>query len=338
MIIFYFNSATLAHRLSQRFSQLFDRLITVGFLKFHAMQEDLFDLRADIRAELTGRNKFFFAQQDGIADRRFLAGNHIVNGCAQRVFICAGVQCSTGHILFRRGITVFKRDGMRPFALIVIGRAKVKQNRLAVGITDDDIVRAYVAMNKTRLMNRLQRGHDRLEQFKRFLPAKASAALLNHSAQRYAFHIFHDDIHGVVLRQSVIYLYNAGNRTQFDNGAALALSTAFACFKVCFAVTVIGRYPVCPLFSCDQFAGEILLDRNDAFQVIPADVGDAKAAAAQHFTHDILIGQHHVRQNAHAIDAKTVVKTAFGAHTALLRQFSHTGKTVFFRIHCGSPF
>ena len=154
------------------------------------------------------------------------------------------------------------------------------------------------------------------------------ALLLQDGQQRSSFHVIHDDVGGVVLQKALPYPDDFRNTIDLCHLPGLPEEGLHAGDPELF-----GLLSVPPLQggahsgkAADLTAGEVFLDGNFQTQIqIKTNIGDAKAALAQHLAHHIVaIEKIAVGQDIIGSGRFSRVKAAVGTGVAL--NFFHAAK------------
>ncbi len=275
--------------------QLLDSLEAPPGLDAQPLEQRLLLLGRNRDAQLAGQQEVVLRNAVQRL-RRGLAGQAIVNGRAQRVDI-GPRPLPLLLVLLQRRVPVLEGDG---HGLGTMGRLagtpKVQQAHPPA--FQHEVVRRNVPVDQPRLVHMGQRLEQRLQHDEQLVRRNAAAPLFHQIAEGCPLDVLHDDIGGVVHLEKVPHAHNHLLLVHPRHDLRFAEEFLLASFKAAGRRADKAGYRQ----RCGGVAGGaihriVFLDRHLELQPqVAPDIGDAKAAFAQHPPHQIPVHQHCARR------------------------------------------
>ena len=316
----------------KRFIQFADRAISILFFDGKVAHQHRFAVWVDIAAQIARYRKFYTAKS-GHSIRRLSGRQRKIQRRAESVFIRPPVlPGETGCVLLHRRISNTQRSRFHSRIIAeIMRRAKVKQNGRPAFPADHDVIGADIPMDNIGLVNSLQIRQQRKQQVGSLLPAERPALPHNPAGKRFARDVFHHNINRAVRRKSIVNVHHVRQRIHANDGSRLCNGAFFAALETILPIRFIGigvdRHIRTAIGQPDR---KIFLNRNNAIQKqIPADIGNAETAAAEHLADDILIPKDASGKMALDFDFVLPVMSALGTNIFVLPERVHADITEF---------
>ena len=206
------------------------------------------------------------------------AGEAVVDGAAEGIFIGPGADAATAAVLLHRGEAVLD-DRFRGLVQLLLrvgilhgpDRTEI-QDLGAAGGVQDDIVGADVPVDEAGLMDGVQGIDHVLQHLQGLLGLQAAAPHLDHLHELRALDEFHDDVGGIVLPEAAVDAHDLGDLGQLRQGPGLPEEPLPAGLEGGYHVGGVDLHILAHIhITVHRGAGEELLDRHQPFQVqVPA--------------------------------------------------------------------
>ena len=316
---------------------LVHRLETVSSQHCYALHQCGFLLRRDHCSY--GRRQRDMILYDPVY--RFLhlpACDHPVHGSAQRIDIRPGPLFSVHPVLFLRCIARFQNDrkASRSAGGSIPRRSEIQKLHFAF-IGDKNIIRRNVPVNDPFPVHLGQCIHHRSKNrhgFIRRVPFSFFQDLLD----RLSFQVFHDDIPGPVLLETVKDLYDSFYISKTGQPLGFFHKAFQPGVKICLGAAGINRDLFISVSPGRHRAWEVFFDGDHSSQnIVPADIGDPESSGADHFANDIPVLDHRPRRKIIGFPGLVILPVpTVWTDFRIIIDFCHTAHTTFHEtlLHC----
>ena len=154
-----------------------------------------------------------------------------------------------------------------------------------------DIIRRNIPVQKTAFMHSIHRCRQ-LKDHRDRLALRHGSLFLQIRFQADAIQILHHNIGCPVTLKAIVDMDDSRNRGKLCQMPGFINGLPDTVPKLCFLLAPVYSQRLLSRHPGRQIAGQIFLDRHPPLnQVIPANVGDSKAARAEHPAHNITLVQ-----------------------------------------------
>ena len=256
------------------------------------------------------------------------SGEGVVNGGGHGVHIRPGAGAAPLNVLLQRAESAFRHlHGRSPgIETQILGRTQIQNFYASVG-QQHQVVRAQIPVNQAKGVHLLHGGNHRPENLLRSLPVHRPIPE-EPGFQGLALHEFHDNIGRTVFLEQVENPHHPGNTIGLDHLPGFLQEHLHSVLPgVKGLLTGIpGQIPGAGTPA--HLPGRIvLLDGDFALQGdIPADIGNAETALAQHPACHVLSGQNGLRRQG-VLHVLVLGRVIAAVRTGIALKIFHTAET-----------